>query len=72
VTSTSSLVLLARVCGGCQDVVPLAITVCAETFHLGWICSKEYDTSLQPSDREGDAALPAHDGRRVRLRPCEP
>jgi hypothetical protein len=40
VTSTSSPVLLARVCGGCQDIIPLAVTPSGDTFYLGWICPR--------------------------------
>lgn len=25
---------------GCQDIVPLAVTVSADTFYLGWICPR--------------------------------
>jgi hypothetical protein len=32
--------LLPRVCPGCQDVVPLAVTASAGTFYLGWICPR--------------------------------
>ena len=39
--STASLaVLLPRICPGCQDVVPLAVTLSAGTFYLGWICPR--------------------------------
>jgi hypothetical protein len=39
VSSTSSPAL-ARVCGGCQDFVSLAVTASAGTFYLGWICPR--------------------------------
>jgi hypothetical protein len=32
--------LLPRICPGCQDIVPLAITASAGTFYLGWICPR--------------------------------
>jgi hypothetical protein len=29
-----------RICGTCQGVVALAVTFCASSFYLGWICSR--------------------------------
>jgi hypothetical protein len=39
-STTTLLTLLPRICPGCQDVVPLAVTCSGGTFYLGWICSR--------------------------------
>jgi hypothetical protein len=41
--------LLPRICAGCQDVVPLAVTASVGTFYLGWICPRCVATDTEGS-----------------------